>query len=53
MYGWWYLTIAAGFLLLAVERWINGGRGWMIALRVVIAAGFGMLAWAELRKVRR
>lgn len=53
MFGWWYVTIGAGFLLLAIERWMAGGRGWMIVLRVVIAAGFGALGWGELRKARR
>jgi hypothetical protein len=52
-YAWWYFTIAAGFVLLAVNRILIGGKPWLIALRFAIAAGFGLLAWFELRTRRR
>jgi hypothetical protein len=47
--GWWYITIGAGFLLLAVNRILVGGEGWLIALRLVIAGGFFTLGCLELR----
>ncbi len=49
MFGWWYTAIGAGFLLLAIQRWLFGGILWLIVLRVVISAGFFLLGWAELR----
>jgi len=48
-YAWWYLTIALGFLLLAINKALIGEKAWLIVLRVVIAAGFGVLGYAELR----
>jgi hypothetical protein len=51
--GWWYASIAAGFLLLAIANALWGGNPWLVALRVVIAAGFAYLARAEFRKLRR
>jgi len=54
LFGWWYLTIGAGFTLLAVQRILAGGVPWLIWLRLVIAAGFFWLSWAELAgKFRR
>jgi hypothetical protein len=50
---WWYATIAAAFLLLAINRAIVGEKPWLIGVRLVIAAGFGVLAWLEHRTARR
>ena len=47
---WWYLAIALGFLLLAVNRAIVGEKPWLIAVRAVIAIGFAVLAALELRR---
>jgi hypothetical protein len=51
--GWWYYSIAAGFLLLAINRWLLGERGALIWLRVGIAIGFFVLGWATLRQRSR
>jgi len=48
-YAWWYLTIALGFLLLAINRALTGEKIWLVVLRLVIAAGFAALGYAELR----
>ncbi|HLG98100.1 MAG TPA: hypothetical protein VKX49_17420 [Bryobacteraceae bacterium] len=48
LFAWWYFAIAAGFVLLAINRWILGERMTLIVLRLVIAAGFlilGILTW--------
>jgi hypothetical protein len=47
--AWWYAAIALGFLLLAVSRAIQGDKLWLVALRVIIAAGFAILAVFEFR----
>ena len=52
-FGWWYLTIALGFFLLALHRALNGEKIWLIAIRLVLAAGFAILAWLEFRGSRR
>jgi hypothetical protein len=49
IYAWWYLTIALGFLLLAVNKALTGDKTWLIVLRFVIAAGFATLGYAEFR----
>ena len=48
-FAWWYVTISAGYLLLALHRFLHGERPWLIALRVVISAGFATLAALEFR----
>jgi hypothetical protein len=48
LFAWWYFAIAAGFVLLAINRWMLGERTWLIFLRFAIAAGFlilGSLTW--------
>jgi hypothetical protein len=48
LFAWWYFAIAAGFCLLAVNRWMLGERAALIVLRLGIAAGFlvlGVLTW--------
>jgi hypothetical protein len=47
--GWWYVSIGAGFILLAVNRLIVGDAPWLIAIRFVIAAGFLVLGYLELK----
>ena len=47
--GWWYLAIAVGFAMLAIQHVLAGGAGWLIWVRVIIAAGFGILSWMEFR----
>jgi hypothetical protein len=49
IYAWWYLTIALGFFLLAVNKALTGEKVWLVALRFVIAAGFAALGYAEFR----
>jgi hypothetical protein len=53
LYAWWYLTIALGFLLLAVNKALTGGKIWLVVLRLVIAGGFAALGHAELRSQQR
>jgi hypothetical protein len=52
-YGWWYCAISAGFVLISIQRWVIGERGWQNALRLLIALGFGILGWMTLRSLRR
>jgi hypothetical protein len=49
LFGWWYVSIGAGFVLLGVSRLIQGGRAGPVALRWAIAAGFFLLGYLELR----
>ena len=49
LFAWWYFAIAAGFTLLAVNRWLLGERMWLILLRLGIAVGFLILGWLTLR----
>jgi hypothetical protein len=49
LFAWWYFAIAAGFVLLAINRWLVGERMWLIMLRFAIAAGFLLLGYATLR----
>ncbi len=48
--GWWYLAIATGFMILAIDHMVMRDAAWLIGIRLVIAGGFGFLAWMELRK---
>lgn len=49
LFAWWYFAIAAGFALLAINRWLVGERLWLIVLRSAIALGFLLLGYATLR----
>lgn len=49
LFGWWYVSIGIGFVLLAVNRVVLGDRGWSIVLRFLISAGFFVLGYLELR----
>jgi len=51
--AWWYFSIAAGFLLLAVSRGLQGERWPLILLRAAIAIGFFVLGWGTLRQRNR
>ena len=48
LFAWWYFAIAAGFMLLGINRWLLGDLLWLVILRFGIAAGFlvlGYLTW--------
>ena len=49
LFAWWYFAIAAGFVLLAINRLLVGERMWLIILRFAIAVGFLLLGYATLR----
>jgi hypothetical protein len=48
LFGWWYVMIGLGFLLLAINHILVGGAPWLIGVRFVIAAGFFILGYLEL-----
>jgi hypothetical protein len=49
-WGWWYLSISIGFLLLAIAGVVNErSRLFFTAMRLVIAVGFAMLAALQFR----
>lgn len=48
-WGWWYLSIGAGFLLLAIVHMMQGAAWTDIALRIGVAVGFALLGWMQLR----
>lgn len=50
LFGWWYLSIGAGFTLLGVSRLLAGERWAFVALRWMIAAGFFALGYLELAR---
>ncbi len=50
LFAAWYACIAAGFVLLGLRAWLLGAAPWTVALRGVIALGFGLLAWQEWRR---
>ncbi|MBV9294745.1 MAG: hypothetical protein JO145_04170 [Acidobacteriaceae bacterium] len=47
--AWWYCAIGIGFVLLAIDHIVIGDKLWLIGVRLVIAAGFGFLAFMEFR----
>jgi hypothetical protein len=49
-FAWWYVCIAAGFLLLAVRQILVGGWTAGIIVRIIIALGFAALAYSEMRR---
>jgi hypothetical protein len=49
LFAYWYASIGAGFVLLAVHRIVIGEAAWLIVLRVIIGAGFFALAWMQWR----
>lgn len=47
-WGWWYLSIGVGFLLLAIVSFMRGAaHPFAVAIRVVIAIGFALLGWMQ------
>jgi hypothetical protein len=48
-WGWWYLSISVGFILLAIVHLLHGARLGAIALRIGVAAGFALLGWMQFR----
>lgn len=49
-WGWWYVSIGVGFLLLAIVNMLRGAIHPLgIALRVVIAIGFVLLGLMQFR----
>jgi hypothetical protein len=51
--AWWYLAIAVGFILLAIEHLIIRDKAWLIGIRLILAAGFGLLSGMEFTKKRK
>ncbi len=48
MFAWWYFTIAGGFLLLGINRWLLGQRAGLVLAQLVAAGAFvlfGLLSW--------
>ena len=49
-WGWWYLSISIGFLLLAIAGVVNErARLFFTVMRLLIAVGFAMLAALQFR----
>lgn len=44
---WWYSSISAGFALLAIQHMFTRDKAVLITVRLIIAAGFGVLAYME------
>jgi hypothetical protein len=50
MFAWWYFTIAGGFLLLAMNRWLLGQRAGLVLAQLAAAAAFvlfGAMSWGS------
>jgi hypothetical protein len=52
LFAWWYVAIAVGFWLLAINRALAREQPWLVALRLVIGIGFALLAALEFRTTR-
>jgi hypothetical protein len=48
-WGWWYLCIGLGFLLLAIVHLVQGAGVAAVALRAAVAVGFVLLGWMQFR----
>ena len=48
-WGWWYLSIGVGFILLAIVHLLHGARLGAIVLRIGVAVGFALLGWMQFR----
>jgi hypothetical protein len=48
-WGWWYLSISVGFILLAIVHLLHGARLAAIVLRIGVAVGFALLGWMQFR----
>lgn len=51
--AWWYVAIALGFGLLTIDHMVTRDKPWLIAVRAVIAAGFGFLGYMEFHAKNR
>jgi hypothetical protein len=49
----WFFCIALGFLLLALRSHLFGGRPSLTLLRIVIAIGFAVLGYLQMRSPAR
>jgi hypothetical protein len=49
LFGWWYVAIGAGFILLGIQRQMLGEGAGALLLRWAIAAGFLVLGAGTLR----
>lgn len=49
IFGWWYVTLGVGFLLLGLNQIFVGGGRWASGLRLVVAAGFFALGYSQLK----
>jgi len=48
MFAWWYFTLAGGFLLLAINRWLLGQRAGLVMAQLAAAGAFvlfGFMSW--------
>ncbi|HYA15880.1 MAG TPA: hypothetical protein VEF06_00370 [Bryobacteraceae bacterium] len=48
-WGWWYLSIGLGFLLLAIVQSMRGFSPGQVAVRLVIALAFALLGAMQFR----
>jgi hypothetical protein len=48
-WGWWYLCLGIGFLMLAIVMLLQGARLAAIVLRIGVAIGFLLLGWMQFR----
>ncbi len=49
LFAMWYLSIGAGFTLLGINRLIARAPWWQTAIRLVVAGGFALLGYLEMR----
>jgi len=47
--AWWYMALAIGFALLAADHILLRDKPVLVVIRLVIAAGFGLLSYSEFR----
>lgn len=50
MFAWWYFTIAGGFLLLGINRWLLGQRAGLVLAQLAASAAFalfGAMSWGS------
>jgi hypothetical protein len=50
LFAWWYFTIAGGFLLLGINRWLLGQRAGLVLAQLAAAVAFvlfGLLSWGS------
>jgi len=52
-YAWWYFSISASFLLLAIYFYMRGGSTGPLALRLVISVAFAALGYMQLKSASK